>query len=78
MDTMNYDLTTYRTNSADEPFITGAELDAEIEARKPEVDRTLLRENLKLTVTDRFRKHKKIAQFAAKLRSAGAIAREQR
>jgi hypothetical protein len=53
MDTTNKDLTTHPTQSVDEPFISGAELDAEIEARKPEVDRTLLRENLKLTVEQR-------------------------
>jgi hypothetical protein len=42
------------------------------------VDRTLLRENLKLSVTERFRKHKKIAQFVEKLRSAGKNARGKR
>jgi hypothetical protein len=39
------------------------------------VDRSLLRENLKLTVTDRFRKHRKIAQFVERLRIAGRRAR---
>ena len=78
MATINNDLPANRSASAAEPFITGAELDTEIEARKPEVDRTLLRENLKLTVTDRFRKHEKIAQFAAKLRNAGEVARGRR
>lgn len=46
-------------------------LDAEIEAYKKDVDRTLLRENLKLTVSERFRKHRQVAQFAEKLRLAG-------
>lgn len=35
------------------------------------VDRTLLRENLKLTVTERFRKHRQVAEFVDKLRGAG-------
>lgn len=43
-----------------------------------EVDRSLLRENLKLTVTERFRKHRQVAQFVEKLRVAGKIARGER
>jgi hypothetical protein len=50
-------------------------LDAEIDAYKKDVDRTLLRENLKLTVTERFQKHRRVAQFAEKLRNAGKRAR---
>ena len=53
-------------------------MDAEIEAYKRDVDRTLLRENLKLTVNERFRKHHKVAEFAEKLRAAGRQARGQR
>jgi hypothetical protein len=41
------------------------------------VDRSLLRENLKLTVTERFRKHRKIAQFVERLRIAGQRARQK-
>lgn len=36
-----------------EPIITGPRLNAEIEARKAEADRTLLRENLRLTLEER-------------------------
>jgi hypothetical protein len=50
-------------------------LDAEIDAFKKDVDRTLLRENLKLTVTQRFQKHRQVARFAEKLRNAAQITR---
>jgi hypothetical protein len=53
-------------------------VDSEIEAYKRDVDRTLLRENLKLTVTERFRKHRTVAAFAEKLRLAGQKARGKR
>lgn len=59
-------------------FITSTLLDAEIEAYKRDVDRTLLRENLKLTVNERFRKHRKVAEFAEKLRAAGRKAQDHR
>jgi hypothetical protein len=49
--------------------------DPVIEALKKDVDRTLLRENLKLTVEERFRKFKKFAAFAAELQEAGRKAR---
>ena len=45
--------------------------DPVIEAYKRDVDRTLLRENLKLTVEERLRQHRKIAGLAAELRKAG-------
>jgi hypothetical protein len=45
--------------------------------RAEEVDRSLLRENLKLTVTERFRKHRRIAQFVEKLRIAGQMSKEK-
>jgi hypothetical protein len=50
------------------------------EERRPSnggVDRSLLRENLKLTVTERFRKHRQVAQFVEKLRAAGKVARKR-
>jgi hypothetical protein len=50
---------------------------AETGAQAEGVDRTLLRENLKLTVTERFRKHRKIAQFVERLRIAGQRSREK-
>lgn len=44
--------------------------DPVIEAYKKDVDRTLLRENLKLTVDQRFRKFESFMQFAKELREA--------
>ena len=49
--------------------------DPVIEAYKKDVDRTLLRENLKLTVEERFRKFHSFAIFANELREAGRKAR---
>lgn len=45
--------------------------DPVIEAYKRDVDRTLLRENLKLSVEQRLRQHQRIAEMAAELRKAG-------
>lgn len=42
-----------------------------IEAYKKDVDRTLLRENLKLSVEERFEKHIQFQRFAEALRQAG-------
>jgi hypothetical protein len=47
------------------------EPDPVIEAYKQHIDRTLLRENLKLTVEDRFHKLQKLQDFAMELRRAG-------
>ena len=47
------------------------EPDPVIEAYKKDVDRTLIRENLKLSVEDRFRKLMELQRFAAELRRAG-------
>jgi hypothetical protein len=52
------------------------ESDPVIEAYKKAVDRTLLRENLKLTVEERFLKFKRFRQFAQELREAGRKARQ--
>ena len=49
--------------------------DAVIEAYKRDVDRTLIRENLKLTVTQRFEKLMAMQRFADELRRAGREAR---
>ncbi len=48
--------------------------DPVVEAYKRHIDRTLLRENLKLTVEDRFRKLMELQRFAAELRRAGRMA----
>ncbi len=52
--------------------------DPVIEAYKEHVDRTLLRENLKLSVEQRFEKHMQFGRFAEELRQAGKEARLRR
>jgi hypothetical protein len=47
------------------------EPDPVIEAYKKDVDRTLLRENLKLSPQDRFEKLMELQRFAVELRRAG-------
>jgi len=53
-------------------------LDPVVEAFKKDVDRTLLRENLKLSVTERFRQLQKLQEFAERLKKAGREARSRR
>ena len=48
-----------------------------VEAYKGGIDRTLIRENLKLSVEDRFRKAMALARFADELRRAGREARSR-
>jgi len=50
--------------------------DPVIEAYKKDVDRTLLRENLKLTPTERLEKLMELQRFAEELRRAGREARK--
>lgn len=52
--------------------------DPVIEAYKKDVDRTMLRENLKLTVQERFEKLEKFARFARELQQAGERSRTRR
>jgi hypothetical protein len=47
------------------------------QAYKKDIDRALIRENLKLTVEERFRKAMALAQFAEELRRAGKEARQR-
>jgi hypothetical protein len=47
------------------------ERDPVIEAYKKDVDRTLIRENLKLTVQQRFEKLMALQRFAEEMRRAG-------
>ncbi|HET9530218.1 MAG TPA: hypothetical protein VFQ92_07700 [Blastocatellia bacterium] len=54
-------------NRQDKPF----EPDPVIEAYKKDVDRTLIRENLRLSVEQRFEKLMRLQQFAEELRRAG-------
>jgi hypothetical protein len=49
--------------------------DPVIEVYKKDVDRTLLRENLKLTVEQRFRKFEQFMMYVQELREAGRIPR---
>jgi len=51
------------------------EPDPVIEAYKRDVDRTLLRENLRRTVEERFRNHMQLQRAALELRRAGRKAR---
>jgi hypothetical protein len=51
--------------------------DPVVEAYKKGIDRTLIRENLKLTVEERFRKAMALARFAEELRRAGKAARSE-
>lgn len=55
----------------------GKDLDPIIEAYKKDVDVTLIRENLRLTVDQRFQQLMKLQQFAEDLRRAGRKAREK-
>ena len=51
--------------------------DPVIEAYKRDVDRTLIRENLKRTVTERFERLMELQRFAEELRRAGREGRER-
>ena len=53
-------------------------IDPVIEAFKKDVDRTLLRENLRLTVTERFEKLMALQRFAEEMRQAGRDARREK
>ena len=55
----------------------GKDLDPVIEAYKKGVDVTLIRENLRLTVDQRFQQLMKLQQFAEDLRHAGRKACEK-
>ncbi len=50
--------------------------DPVIEAYKRDIDRSLLRRNLKLTVEERFLKLMELQRFAAELRQAGQRAEQ--
>lgn len=54
---------------------TTLESDPVIEAYKKDVDRTLIRENLRLSVEERFEKLMRLQEFAEELRRAGRQAR---
>ena len=52
--------------------------DPVIEFYKKDIDRTLLRENLKLSVTERFEKLMELQRFAEEMRRAGRESRGQK
>ena len=52
--------------------------DPVVAAYKKDIDRTLIRENLKLTVEERFRKAMALARFAEEMRRAGREAKSRR
>lgn len=54
------------------------ETDPVIEAYKRDVDRTLIRENLRLTVEERFDALMRLQEFAEELRRAGREARAEK
>jgi len=49
--------------------------DPVIDAYKKDIDRTLLRENLKLSVDDRFQKFERFLEYVYELQEAGRRAR---
>jgi hypothetical protein len=51
-------------------------VDPVIEFYKKDVDRTLLRENLKLTVQERFEKFERFMEYVQELREAGRTLRK--
>jgi hypothetical protein len=53
-------------------------IDPVVEVYMKDVDRTLLRENLKLTVDERFRKFERFMEYVYELREAGQRARSGR
>ena len=53
------------------------EEDSVIEEYKKDIDRTIIRENLKLSVEERFLQLMKLQEFAEELQKAGKKAREK-
>ena len=62
----------------DSHLVSPDSCDPVIEAYKKDVDRTLLRENLKLTVAERCRKFERDMRLIYELQRAGRRKREQR
>jgi len=63
-------------HSQDQPKST-TDKDPVIEAYKKHIDRTLIRENLRLTVDQRFRQLMELQRFAEELQNAGRKARQK-
>lgn len=64
-------------NDSTRPVIPTTDLDPVVGAYKKDIDLTLIRENLRLTVDQRFQQLMKLQQFAEDLRQAGRKARSQ-
>jgi len=60
--------------TTDVPPLSPAEIDRLVEELKRDVDRTLIRENLKLTVEERLVQLMRLQEFAEELRRAGRAA----
>jgi hypothetical protein len=61
-----------------EPAKSARYIDPVIEAYKKDIDVTLIRENLRLTVDQRFQQLMKLQEFAEELQRAGRKARSQK
>lgn len=59
----------------DRPQRPNPDSDPVVAAYKKDIDRTLIRENLRLTVEERFRKAMALARFADEMRRAGREAK---
>lgn len=59
------------SSAPDAPPLAPAELDLLVEELKKDVDRTLIRENLKLTVEERLLQLMRLQEFAEELKRAG-------
>ena len=73
---MGYNAATMR-DSADEQLKSRIHSDPVIEAYKKHIDRTLIRENLRLTVDQRFEQLMELQRFAEELQEAGRKARQK-
>ena len=60
-----------RSMNRDNQQSGSAGVDAVVEAYKKDIDVTLIRENLRLTVDQRFQQLMKLQEFAEELRQAG-------
>jgi hypothetical protein len=65
-----------RTGQVNLPAERGSSLDRVIATYRKDVDRTLLRENLELTVDQRFEKFERFMEQVFELRRAGQQARQ--
>lgn len=64
-----------KSRRAGRTVVVGLPPDPVIDAYKRDIDRTLLRENLKLSVEERFLRLMELQRFATELRQAGQHAR---